>query len=66
MRKREDMRKDFARMIKLLQKPRTMRELTENLGVTNRTIYRWLDALEEEGQHIEATRKRPVHYRLAR
>lgn len=41
--------KAMKKLKRLLQRPRTMEHLADKLGVSDRTVYRYLDALGEAG-----------------
>lgn len=52
----------------LKRSPRTVKELAKLLGVTERTVYRWLRYLEDEGRDVVSRRnpKKPgrLHYSI--
>lgn len=53
----------MKKLKRLLQRPRTIAHLVEKLGVSDRTVYRYLDALEENGALVERTgRGYPVRF----
>lgn len=45
--------KAMKKLKRLLQRPRTMSHLVDKLGVSDRTVYRYLDALADGGTTIE-------------
>jgi len=47
--------KAMKKLKQLLRRPRTMAYLCDKLGVSGRTVYRYLDALAEEGLKVGRT-----------
>ena len=55
--------KALTKLKRLLQRPCTMSRLVTKLGVSDRTVYRYLDMLSEEGLTVErAGRGYPVKF----
>ncbi len=55
----------IAKLIKALKKPVEVGDLVDRLGVSKKTVYRYLDLLEERGFIIEHSgRTRPVTYQI--
>lgn len=57
--------KDIERLRKALKKSRTMDDLVATLDVDRRTVYRYLDDLQEQG--VQVTRvglSRPTRYQI--
>ena len=44
--------KAMKKLKRLLQRPRTMTHLVDKLGVSDRTVYRYLDALADCGTTV--------------
>ena len=65
MRHREDLENDLASLAALLRNGPTMKKLVRDLGVSERTIHRWFDLLEEQGHLVTSTRKNPKIYKIS-
>ena len=51
-------------LVQLLAKPLTVDDLAEALGVSRRTVYRYLTKLANSGAPIVASLTRPTEYRI--
>ncbi len=57
--------KALKKLKRLLQRPRTMAHLAEKLGVSDRTVYRYLDLLSDNGYQVARTgRGYPVKFTI--
>ena len=55
--------KSIVKLRRLLQRPCTMARLMAKLGVSDRTVYRYLDMLSAEGYQVERSgRGYPVKF----
>lgn len=55
--------KALTKLKRLLQRPCTMARLVDKLGVSDRTVYRYLDALGDAGLTVERSgRGYPVKF----
>ena len=60
---RDKQKKALKRLRTLLKKPRTMAQLVEKLGVSDRTLYRYFNDLGYQGVNVaRAGRGYPVRF----
>ena len=57
-------KKVVVQLIGLLREPKTVEDLSEALGVTPRTVYRYLTRLAEGGVQIVGSLTRPTRYKI--
>ena len=58
--------KKLKKMVKKLSRPRTVDELAELVGISRRTVFRWLSVLDDQGVRVyRANLGRPTKYQIA-
>jgi predicted ArsR family transcriptional regulator len=58
--------KKLALMVRKLKSPRTVDELADLVGVSRRTVFRWLTVLSESGHEVQRVNiSRPTKYQIS-
>ncbi len=61
----DDMEGDLKQLLKQLRRPRTMDHLTEHFDVDRRTVYRWMQTLQDDGRAVARVGiGRPTQYQI--